>query len=225
MKLLYKFASRSRPKKFFDALDNIHSLSRHDDFEVLATLDIDDASMTAPEVKDRLLAYPKVRAIFGTSAGKLHAVNRDMMFAGEWSIGIVMSDDIKFLVEGFDLNIIENMMRHFPDLDGVLHYPDSHAKHELITLSIAGKKYFDRFSFWYNPAYDSVYADNQFTWESIILNKHAFVPVRIYDHFHPVWGMAEMDDQYRKTENPETYAKDSMTYARQKEKNFGLYNI
>lgn len=225
MRILYKYPSRSRPEKFFQGVENIVSLARHNDYEILATFDIDDSTMANEAVKERLNQYPMVRAIYGTSDGKLHACNRDMEFSGSWDIGILFSDDMRFLEEGFDISIIRNMWSFFPDFDGVLHYPDSHARHELITMIISGRKYYDRFGYWYNPDYSSVWADNQFTWESIILNKHAFIPEKIFDHYHPAWGMAQQDALYLRNEHPSVYYKDQITYAKNKEQNFGLYKL
>lgn len=222
LKLLYKFPSRERPNKFFAALDNIHELSTYDNFEILATLDIDDPTMANEEVKQRLLQYPKVRTIYGTSTGKIHSCNRDMEFAGEFDVLILMSDDQKFLVKGFDSLIVEKMKEHFPDTDGVLHFPDSHGTWQLIVLSIMGRKYYQRFNYLYDPEYDSVYADNQFTDVSRILNKCVFVPMRIYDHFHFIWNMCEKDDLYARNENPINYQRDNITYMRKKAINFGI---
>lgn len=140
MKLLYKFASRSRPKKFFDALDNIHSLSRHDDFEVLATLDIDDASMANSEVRDRIKKYPMVRAYWGTSNSKIHSINRDMEFAGAFDVLLLHSDDMEFTVDGFDLEIL----KAFENWEGLVHFPDQVAKARLITYPMMHRKYFQR---------------------------------------------------------------------------------
>lgn len=224
-KILYKFPSRSRRNKFFSAIDNIHELSTHENFEILCTFDIDDIEMANEEVKERLLLYPKVRAMYGTSMGKIHACNKDMEFSGEWDIVILMSDDQKFLVKGFDSIIVEKMKEYFPDMDGVLNFPDSHAKHELCTLSIIGRKYFNGDGWIYNPIYRSVWADNEFTWTAIIRNKYAFIPIKIYDHFHPVWGMSQMDALYARNEERNMYAYDGMTFQKRKAENFGLYTL
>jgi hypothetical protein len=222
-RLLYKFPSRSRPDKFFKALDNIHSLSTHDNFEILATLDVDDPTMCNPEVNARIKTYPKVKAYYGTSTGKIHSCNRDIELANDWDIVILMSDDQVFLVKGFDTTIVEEMQKHFPDGDGVLHFPDSHGKFDLIVLSIMGKKYFDRFGYLYHPSYTSLYCDNEFTFVSIMLNKHIFVPKRIFDHYHPAYYMAEKDALYARNESPILYQQDNMNYVRRKERNFDIY--
>jgi hypothetical protein len=229
MRILYKFASRSRPYKFFDCVNKIRELSTHKDYFIWGTFDCDDDSMNNGVVLSRLKEYPEVRGWYGTSTGKINAINRDMDLIDQqghhWDICIVWSDDMQPLVKGFDSIIEDKMKEHWPDTDGVLHFPDSHAKHELITLSILGRKYYERDYWLYNPEYDSVSADNEFTWMAIIRNRHAFISMKIFDHFHPAWGMAPMDDQYRKTENPVTYAKDGLTFAKRKAINFGLYTL
>src|ERR1700744_2459412 len=108
MKILYKFPSRQRPDKFFEALDNIKRLSDFECWEVLATLDEDDHYMNNDIVKKRLQEYPMVKAIYGTSTSKVNACNRDMDQAGEWDIVVLMSDDMKFLKKGFDRIIASN---------------------------------------------------------------------------------------------------------------------
>lgn len=221
-KIIYKFPSREREDKFFSAVDNIHELSVYDNFEILATFDIDDSVMANERVKERLLKYPKVRAIYGTSNGKIHACNRDMEFSGEWDIVILMSDDFKFLKRGFDADIILNMFEYFPYYDGVIHFPDSHAKFNLITMSIMGREYYNRFNYLYNPEYYSVFADNEFTDVSRLLNKYAFIPEKIMDHFHFIWGMCEKDALYERNENKNNYYKDNQTYLRRKADWFGL---
>lgn len=222
MRLLVKFPSRSRPEKFFAALDNIFELSTHEDISVLATLDIDDQSMANDSVRDRINSYPKVSAIWGTSNNKVHSCNRDMEFAGEWDICLLMSDDQKFLVKGFDSIIVEKMNRYFPDTDGVLHFPDSHGKWELSVLSIMGRAYYERSNYLYYPGYESQFCDNEYTDVATILNKRAFISVKIYDHFHHIWRMSTKDALNEKNDAPSLYYQDNQLYLTRKHNNFGI---
>lgn len=222
MRILIKFPSRSRPIKFFATLDNIFLLSTHDDISVLATLDIDDKSMANVEVKERIDSYPSTRAVYGTSSNKIHACNRDMEFSGEWDIVVLMSDDQKFFVKGFDSIISEKMKEHWPDTDGILHFPDSHGRHELSVLSIMGRKYFDRFGYLYNPEYATMFCDNEYTEVARILNRSAFIPMRIFDHLHHIWGMAQKDDLNLRNDAAELYIQDNQTYMRRKNNWYGL---
>jgi hypothetical protein len=222
MRLLYNFATRSRPEKFFKVLDNIKTLARHEDWRVIVTADADDSSMANEEVKNRAAGYENVIIYYGFSKNKIDAINRSLPFAGDFDILINISDDQLFLVEGFDLEIIKDMQEFFPDTDGFLHYPDSFAKDKLATLSIIGKKYFDRTHYIYNPEYKFVYCDNEAYDVAIMLGKHKFIDKKIYDHYHPVWRLAEWDELYRKSENPTTYAIDGATYQLRKANNFYL---
>lgn len=225
-KILYKFASRSRPKKFLNCVDRIKELSTESDYLIWGSFDTDDESMNNGEFLAELSSRKEVRPYWGISTGKINAINRDMRLIDElgykWDICIVWSDDMLPLVSGFDTKIVESMLRYFPDYDGVIHFPDSHARFDLITLSILGRRYYERFDFLYNPEYYSVFADNEFTDVSRMLNKYAFIPEKIMDHFHFIWGMCEKDTLYERNENKNNYYKDNQTYLRRKSDWFGL---
>lgn len=222
MRILYKFPSRGRSKKFFAALDNIHSLSTHDDWGVLATLDEDDPEMYNKGVIQRLSWYYRVNPAFGKSTSKIHACNKDMELAGDWDIVVLMSDDQEFLVKGFDSLIVEHMKKYFPDGDGVLHYPDTHGRWELSVLSIMGRKYYDRFNYLYFPGYESMWADNEYTDVAKILNCWRFIPMRIYEHKHHIWGYCMADALNVRNDNTALYVKDNQLYCQRKAHNFGI---
>lgn len=225
MKVLYKFASRSRPDKFGACLHNIISLARHDDFSILCTLDNDDPQAT----KYRHIMWTsyeqpgRVRAIFGESKNKVDAINRDMDKAGEWDILIVMSDDMTFLKEGFDVEIINDMQKYFPDGDGVLHYHDGNSYGQrLMTMSIMGRKYYSRFGYIYHPDYVSLWCDNEAMEVAMMINKYKWMGdnKRLFVHRHPVWSGEPYDEQYKHTES--FYYSDKATYEKRKAKFFDL---
>ena len=208
MKILYKFASRERPEKFFKCLDNIISLARHNDFSILASLDLDDKSMANPQVRDRIKKYPQVQAFYGTSQGKIHAINRDLEFAGDFDILCNHSDDMVFIKEGFDLDILEA----FENFNGLVHFPDQKVGQKLITYAMMSKAYFDLDGYIYNPQFWSVYADNYQQWKAQKRGMYKFVQKRILDHEHSIWGYGPPDDLLKRTENPENYKRDHATY-------------
>lgn len=224
MNILYNFASRSRPSKFFATLDNIIGNATHPDYFIVCTLDIDDVSMNTKEVRDKIAEYPKVIPYWGFSTGKIDAINKNVCFAPAWTILVNVSDDFVFLKHGFDTQIIEYMNQFFPDGDGFLHLPDGAVNHRLCTLSILGKPYYDRFGYIYHPDYKSVYCDQEATEVAKILGKHVYVDNQLFVHNHPVWRKAEWDEQYRKTEDPVVYAADAETYQQRKARNFDLKN-
>src|SRR5688572_30064292 len=137
MTICYSFASRSRPSRFFDTLDNIIAMSASNDYFIVAKLDDDDMSMNDPLVKEKLLSYPMVIVKWGISKSKIHAINRDLEgFA--FDILICASDDMRFRTYGFD----DIIRKHMPEsLDAFIHCPDDYAKDRVCTVSILGKRY------------------------------------------------------------------------------------
>lgn len=222
MNILYKLPSRSRPEKFFKVIENISKLSKYTGYKILATLDIDDDAMTTSEVKHRLSQHPEVIAMFGSSKNKIHACNKDMEFSGDWDIVVLVSDDMQFLVDEFDRIIIGEMMAWFPDTDGMLHFPDSYGKWELSVLSIMGRKYYERFNYLYFPGYSTMFCDNEYTDVATILNKRRFVPRKIYDHFHHIYGMSAKDALNDRNDSRDLYCQDNQLYLQRKAHNFGL---
>ena len=224
MKILFKFASRSRPEKFFLHLDNIYIHTREKDFTIIASLDIDDTSMNNEDVISKMKIYPHLYPAWGFSKGKIDAVNRDMDKVGEWDILINTSDDMVFTEEGFDVEIKKDMEENFPSLDGVLHYNDGNQKDNVMTMSIMGKKYFELSGYIYNPEYISLWCDAEATEVAYMLKKYKYMgdDKILFRHFHPAWGMAQWDEQYKKTESQSLWALDKDTIDRRRAINYGL---
>lgn len=217
MRIVYKFPSRSRPAKFFACLDNILAMGRHDDFIIIPTLDDNDHTIN-DIFKKRLVEYgPKVLPVFGRSTSKIHAVNRDMP-ASPWDIVIATSDDMEYVQEGFDLEIINHMMTLFPDTDGVLHYPDGYAHGDILSLPVIGRKYYERFGYIYHPSYQSLFCDEEAILVARNLGKLASLQDNLFRHNHPTWTGVQMDAQYKYTER--FHAVDKNTFIRRRQRNF-----
>lgn len=217
MKILYKFASRSRPDKLLAALNNITTMARHDNYELQVTADMDDSSMVA--IKDRIEWFPNTFVTYGTSNGKVDAINRDLGLFQDWDILINMSDDMEFIQAGFDQIILKDYAS-LPLGDVFMHYPDQAAGQALCTLSIMDRKYFDRFGYIYHPDYKSLFADNEAQELAKLLGRYKYFKTRLFNHNHPAWGLAPMDALMVHTES--FHAEDKATYERRKAENFGL---
>jgi hypothetical protein len=223
MKILYKFPSRSRKNKMFACIDNIIAMAKHDDYKIQLTLDYDDKEVIGNEVKERIDSYgDKVKAIYGCSETKIQAVNRDMEFSGEWDVVCLHSDDFWITKPGFDVSIVENMKHYFPDTDGVLHFPDQVQKQKLITYSIQGRKYFERFNYLFFGGYISVYADNEFTEVSKRLKRYVYIPEFYLEHRHKRFGFGPADALLKKTEDPMNYKTDGALFRERQKYNFYL---
>lgn len=220
MRICYVFPSRERPQKFFRCLDIIQDMSESKDYFVWAKLDSDDPAKE--EYEKRLQEYPELTVKWGLSRNKVHAINRDLEDLPECDIIIIQSDDMIWEFFEFDNEIRQSFAKHFPQLDGAIHYPDSHALDRTITLSILGINLYKTLGYLYFPEYDNVYPDNDFTELVRRMNKYVFVDKKIFDHYHPIWNMCAWDEQYRRTEAAEGYQKDHQTFLKRKVNNFGL---
>lgn len=198
--ILFKYPSRERPKLFFRSLDSIvENLTNKLDYHVACTLDEDDKSMNCPEVRERLASYKNLSVQWGRSISKIHAVNRDMPDI-PWDILVCMSDDMVFTKAGFDDQIRAEMAKAFPFNDGLLHFPDQNAKEKLATMYIAGRGFYDRFGYIYDPDFLSFWCDNLVQDIAVKIGKYKFVDQRILDHMHPAYRHSASDGLYRKND-------------------------
>lgn len=218
MKILFKFATRSRPQKFFACLENIiQMIDDKINYEIIASYDEDDSSMEIQNIeKDlvKILGVPvKLNMICGKSSNKINAINRDIFRYGKnFDILINTSDDMMFTQKGFDNIIRGDMIKYFPDLDGVLHYPDQNQGSSCMTMSIMGRKYYERDNFIYDPRFESLWCDVVAQEMAQMRGRYQFINNQLFHHNHPSFGECLYDEQYRKTESWEVRQRDYETY-------------
>ena len=218
MHIHYNFATRSRPAKMAAAFATIQAYSHTNNYTVGLTIDDDDSvTLESNELKD-LLKFPNVYINAGKSNCKIHAINRGM--AG-WKGDIVvnMSDDMRFVKPGYDVDIINAFGN---DLDLFVHFPDGRVNHLLPTMSIMGRTYFDRFGYIYHPQYESLWCDNEAMDVAKKLGKYKYVPVQIFDHYHPAWTGETPDELLMHTQS--FFRKDEQTYIRRSAAGFPNHN-
>ena len=191
MTILYNFATRSRPDKFKACIENMQSLAIHP-YKILVKADLDDSSMG----QDYVPKHDNIIYAYGNSDSKIHAINRDIDKVNDWDILVNVSDDQLFNKYGFDDTIINS----FDNNDQFLHFPDGN-RSDLATMSIMGRKYFERFNYVYHPTYKSLWCDNEAQEVAISLGCYKFCNTHIFDHLHPAFGKGNYDAQYRKTES------------------------
>lgn len=218
MTICYSFASRSRPERFFETLDNIISMSASKDFFIVAKLDTDDEAMVTDEVKERIAKdYPMVIVKWGQSNSKIHAINRDLDNIPHWNIMICASDDMRFRTYGYD----DIIRQHMPaDLDGFLHCPDDYAKERVCTVNITGRVYHDRDGNIYNPCYYSMWSDDEATEVAKIRGKYILVMGVKVEHLHYTNNAkANKDELYWRND---TYNADKAIFETRKARGFDL---
>lgn len=220
---LFKFPSRGRPERFFKSLDSIvHNISDEDYYHVSATLDLDDPLMCNDEVKERIGKYKNVSIEWGYSKSKIDAINRSMPNI-EWDILICMSDDMMFNLYGFDVCLGVDMLNWFPNLDGLLHYPDQDAKEWLATMAIMGKNFYSMFGYIYNPAFKSLWCDNLLQDIAQRLGKYKYCGYQINVHLNPAYGHLEKDDMFLRQQSD--WGHDENVYNEIKNRGYDLHLI
>lgn len=219
MTILFNFASRSRPEKFFETLDNIIRNCASDNYFIVVKLDEDDTTMNNPETKTLLFTYPQLVIKWGASTSKIHAINRCLNDGDlpDWDILINMSDDMRWGTLGFD-DIIRQQMP--TNLDGFLHVPDDYAKDRVCTTSIIGYRYYQRDMYVYHPDYYSMWCDDEATEVSKSRGCYVQVSGIQLEHLHYTNNAkANKDELYWRND---TYNADKAIYVQRKSRNFDL---
>lgn len=165
--ILFKFPTRARPDKFRKQFDNYwNMMSGELKTSFLVSMDSDDSTMNNEDMKWWLSesngGRKNIYYHYGNSKTKVQAINADVSNYTGYKILVLLSDDMTPLQHGYDKIIYDDMMKHFPNLDGALHYNDGRVGKRLITLSIMGKPMYDYFGYIYNPIYTSLFCDNEF---------------------------------------------------------------
>lgn len=226
-KILFKFATRSRADKFFEGLDNIlEKVADKNNFCILVSADADDLAMnnkeTIEKLKSYLVRFPENIIIkFGLSKNKVDAINRDVNEIKDrfnFDILINTSDDMRFVVDGFDNTIRENFNNIFPDTNGNIFFNDGYVRDAISTMSIIGRAYYDKFNYIYHPSYKSLWCDNEYTEVAKKENKIQYFNEILYKHLHPSNIGGFIDEQLRLTES---FSKeDFANYEKRKLSNF-----
>jgi hypothetical protein len=218
--IIIKFPSRSRPEKMIAHLNNIRATIGIESYLVYLIIDDNDPSIT-DEVHYSILQqgrFMNMRVSWQKSFSKIDAINRRVPDDIRWKYMVVTSDDMHFTRDYWG-EIILGAFKYTSK--GCLHFPDGH-NNNLITLPVINKRFHDRFGYVYNPAYFSVFCDNEMTEVSQITKEYYFVPVDIVEHRHYRWGFGQPDSQNIFQDGPIMYSKDSKTFFDRKIINFGL---
>lgn len=212
--ILFNFASRSRPTKFNNLVDYIYKNCTQP-FTILSKIDDDDLTKWQYDLS-------RVTNVGGRSLSKIDAINKGIPESG-WDIIIDLSDDFVFVNPNFD-----QIIREHCGPDDYLHFPEDFADREakagknerIVILYCAGRDYYRRFNFIYNPVYKSLFCDNEGTAVAKLLGRYKEVNEVIFFHAHPAAGYGVMDAQTRRTEA--FYKEDQVTYLKRQKEGFGL---
>jgi hypothetical protein len=165
MKFLFKYPTRGRPQWFRETLCAYYQmLSAKHEYQFIIAMDNNDEKMNNNLIKSWLNNQKNLTYYYADHKNKIQACNTGIPNNG-WDILVLVSDDMTPIVQGFDDIIARDMQREFPNLDGVLQYKDGLRpdKDTLMTLSIIGRKFYERYGWVYYPSYHSQWCDNDIT--------------------------------------------------------------
>ena len=216
MLIYYNFATRNRPQKMAEAIGTIIDLSADKNYTIGLTIDDDDSTTLNSQQLADILQSDQIKVNHGRSSSKVHAINRGM--AG-WSGDIVvnMSDDMRFIKQGFDADIIEAFQGKN---DQFIHFPDGRINKLLPTMSIMGRSYYERFNYIYPPDYHSLWCDNEAMDVAQQLGRYKYIDLQIFSHEHPAWTGEPADALLMHTES--FFEIDQETYQRRSKLGFPI---
>lgn len=216
MKLLIKFPTRARPDKFKETLELYYALlSNKHQYEFQISMDLNDDTMNNDNMKAYLNSKQNLKYAFGTSTTKVQAINADMENKS-FDILLLASDDMIPVVHGYDDIIARNMAKHFPNLNGCLHFNDGRVGRKLNTLVIMGRKLYDDLGYIYHPDYKSLWCDNEFQNVTESLNAATYIDQVIIKH---KWIEHTGADKLHK-HNESFFNTDKSTFERRRALNF-----
>jgi len=188
-------------------------LSQKHECHFLVSMDIGDRSMNNIKVKKFLENRNNTLYFVGKNKTKVQAVNANIKESKiDFSILVLISDDMTPKIHGYDDIIYENMIKYFPNMDGCLHFNDGRTGANLNTLSIMGKKLYDYFGYIYNPNYNSLWCDNEYTETTKNMNKSVYIDSIIIEH---EWTKRTGKD-WLHYKNEKYFGRDKRVYERRK---------
>jgi len=199
-RLLIKIPTRSRREQFFNRLDEYYrNLSGQVRYQFLISCDTDDTQMNNEQVKKRLGQYPNLTVYFDDNVSKVSAYNQGIAQQA-FDMVLATADDMEPVQKGYDKVIVDAMVDHFPDFDGVLNYNDGHVGSALATYPIVGRIFYERFGYLFHPFYQSLFVNDELTMTARILGKEFVSDQVLLQHNHPAWSAGVWDELYRRNE-------------------------
>jgi hypothetical protein len=223
MKILLKCPTRSRPTQFLAVLQKYVELANRPDLlGVCVSCDSDDATMTPAHIQHAIKNITHTAAwteiYYGNSKTKIEAVNADISSVPwEWDIVVLVSDDMRPQIKGYDDVLRSHMMANFPDTNGILWVNDGTQGDKLNTISIMGRTMYTSFGFLYHPEYKSLFCDTEFTdlCKGSLASKCRYIPYVLIRHEHPGTGFPERSDALY-ARNQRYWTEDMYTYISRK---------
>ena len=223
-RLVIKFPSRNRPEKFKTIFTRYSTmLSGRHDVRFVVSMDEDDATMNNESMREWFETRKRnidLKYSYGHSKTKIEACNADLE-GEDGDVLLLASDDMNPVINGYDGLIMEAFRQSFPDFDGAITFWDGlRPKADLLmTLSVIGFPLYRRFGYIYNPAYNSLFCDNEQTAVCLLLGKLRRTDLCIIRH---EWTAEPFDALHARNQDAKGFFIDKQTYETRRARNFDL---
>ncbi|MDP5065527.1 MAG: hypothetical protein NWQ24_12685 [Haliea sp.] len=213
MRVLLKYPTRERPEQFIENIKKWESmLSPSNEYHWLITIDQDDPSMGFL-INDRsMLTHPHT-VVTMEPAGKIAACNfgvNEILETHHFDMIWLVSDDMKPMIQDFDVEIEYEMNTHYPDYDGAVHINDGLQGIRLCTFSCMGVPYYKRYGYLYHPDYKSTHCDDEYTQLAWAHRRMLWIPTCLVKH---EWvGLSKNPDALHKKNHALMTSVDQETY-------------
>lgn len=202
-RILLRMPTRMRAAQAIDVLTAYRRLAGAP-FTMEVVVDPDDKDTLRPEVLQRLCALDCIVTV-DEHESKIAACNGGRV--NEWDILVLASDDMMPVVDGWAVRVIEEMEKHWPHLDGALHFNDGFQRSNLCTLPVMGRRLYDQFGYVYSPDYTSLFCDREYTDLLRDMGRLTYIDEKIIEHRHHAWGRAQKDALYDHNDSFESHDK------------------
>ena len=171
---------------------------------VLVAADVDDETMMNSFVYTKVVnEYKNIKIAYGKSDSKIHAINRHINElpefwpeAADWDIIVVMSDDMRMVVNSWDEIIRMEFLTRLSYGGTYLHFREKDTQRALNVMEIMDRTYYERFGYIYHPSYKSLWCDNEKTEVAKMLRCYHYIDNEIFVHENPVYGYQPRDEMF-----------------------------
>ena len=210
-RILVRMPTRGRAAQALEVMGLYRSLAGCP-IKMEIVVDEDDSDTLRAEVLQRFAAMGCTVTV-GRHASKVEACNGGRVTG--WDVLVLASDDMWPVVDGWAVRVLEEMEKHWPMLDGALHFNDGFQRANLCTLPVMGRRLWEQFDRQvYDESYKSLYCDKEYTDVFKALGRLTYVDEKIIEHRHHAWNRAVVDETYARNDALESA--DKLTYEARK---------
>lgn len=205
--------SRSRPEKAFDTYSEwLKRCSSEHEIQHVLSLDLDDPKLhDYKKLFGSYIEYPNQNVVQAANAAAKYAQGEILLY---------LSDDFKcpenwdkLIVEAFGERVNEPcLLKVHDDLQEF--------KKDVVTIPITTKALYDRLSYFFHPAYASMFCDQDIFW--VCRNNGWLIerPDLVFEHHHYSNGKSQKDETY--TRSDKNWNQGLEVYNKRKKLNFPI---